>query len=99
MASLDLSDAQKSKIDKVLQELWHKQWSVMQTMHSEMGAIYQAFSNGKDPEGDAIIKAQEKMVDLRLKMLQNRLDTQKQIDAVLTDKQREKLSGFYGWDR
>lgn len=83
--ALNLSDEQRSKIGKIQEDLWRKQWELMGKMQEE-------YARGSDADDDAAAqKTYKNIADLRQKMFNNSLAARKQMDAVLTKEQREQL--------
>jgi Spy/CpxP family protein refolding chaperone len=88
--ALDLSDAQRSKIDEIQQELWRKRWDLMGKMHEERYHMHR-WTSGAAPDDAAARKAYEAMAGAHKQMFEATLDARKRIDAVLTKEQRDKL--------
>jgi len=89
-AGLDLSAEQRAKVSDIQEGLWRKQWDLMGKMHEERYHMYQLMS-GVTPDDASARKAYQAMADAHKKMFDAMLDARKQIDAVLTKEQREKL--------
>lgn len=98
LASLDLSQAQIQKIETIQDASEKKQWSLMTAMHDAMFADRSTLDR-KSLDVDAEMKTAKAISDIRLQMLRNRLETQKQITEVLTPQQQEQLLryGRRGW--
>lgn len=97
--ALNLNEEQQKKIQKIQEDLGKQQWALMQTMHDAMTAAYKKYGNSDDIDIEAVMKTQSEMTNAHLQMLRNRLEAQKQIRAILTKEQREKLKEMYrgGW--
>ncbi len=87
---IHLSDAQIQKIDAIEKAQFDKQWPLMRDMQQTMFGAW-AVNNASGLDVDAVMKRATALSNLRLQMLRNRLEAQKQIDAVLTKDQRERL--------
>jgi Spy/CpxP family protein refolding chaperone len=87
----DLSAEQRTKIRDIQQNAWKKQWPLMQQMHS---AEWTAESGDLDSQSER--QQYEAVSALHKQMFENRLETRKQIEAVLTPKQREQLKQNWG---
>jgi len=89
-ASLDLSADQRAKISAIQEGLWRKQWDLMGKMHEERYHMHQLMS-GAVTDDAAARKAYQAMADAHKQMFDAMLAAHKQIDAVLTKEQRDKL--------
>ena len=95
-AILNLTDAQQKKIQAIEDAQAKKQWGLMTTLHDEMQSAWRD-SGSDDVNVDAIMKRAKSIADTRLEMLRNRLETGKEIRAVLTKEQQQKLQQMRGW--
>ncbi len=95
-AILNLTDAQQKKIQAIEDAHAKKQWDLMTTLHHEMLSA-ERNSDSNDVNVDAIMKGAKSIADTRLEMLRNRLETGKEIRAVLTQEQQHKLQQMRGW--
>ncbi|SEG67273.1 Spy/CpxP family protein refolding chaperone [Marinobacterium lutimaris] len=87
---LQLDEAQQEKMSQIREKFWQQQQDQMQEMwehHSEMQKLWLDGS----ADNDKILDAHRKMQQDQLKMLEERLNLQKEMDAVLTDEQRQQL--------
>lgn len=84
-AALNLTDEQRTKIDKIQQDLRSKQWDLRGKIQSE----YAARANAADDAAAA--KADDQITALQQQMLSNAASARKQTDAVLTPEQRQQL--------
>jgi len=92
LASLDLTDAQRDKIDEIHNEQWQKRWKLMGEMHELAWKQARARRAGAPEQSEAdVMKAYDAMASLRRQMFQSAVETGKRIEAVLTPEQREKL--------
>jgi Spy/CpxP family protein refolding chaperone len=89
---LNLSAEQRSKIAKIQNDVRRKHWEIMGKMQDEQALMNELYYS--EPRDDAALsKSYRKMTDLRYEMFDLSLSAQKQIDAVLTKEQRDKLKG------
>jgi Spy/CpxP family protein refolding chaperone len=88
--ALNLSDEQRSKIDKIQEDTSRKQWELMSKMQEEQGHLNELFYSDKRDDA-AISKTYKKVSELRQQMFDNSLAARKQVDGVLTKEQREQL--------
>jgi len=89
-AALDLSAEQRAKISAIQEQLWRKRWDLMGKMHEERYHMHQLMS-GAVTDDAAARKAYQAMADAHKQMFDAMLAAHKQIDAVLTKEQRDKL--------
>ena len=89
---LDLSKEQRTKIAAMQEEFAKKQWVLMDSMHE---LRWSAYNDGKFDEQTAR-KSFDAMTVLRKQMFENSLAMRKNIDAVLTKEQRDRLSRRWG---
>jgi Spy/CpxP family protein refolding chaperone len=89
-AGLNLTDQQREKIAKIEQDTAQKQWELMSKMHEQGYKMRELYASGQ-PDDAALKQAFDTMSALRKQMFENGLEARKQIDAVLTKEQREKL--------
>jgi Spy/CpxP family protein refolding chaperone len=83
--ALNLSDDQRSKIDKIQEELRTKQWDLM-------GRIRNEYARRAEASDDATAsKADDQIAALQQQMIGNATAARKQMDAVLTKEQRQQL--------
>jgi Spy/CpxP family protein refolding chaperone len=89
-ADLNLSAEQRSKIAKIQNDVRRKHWEIMGKMQDEQALMNeQYYSDQRDDT--ALSNSYRKMSELRQQMFDLSLSAQKQIDAVLTKEQRDKL--------
>jgi Spy/CpxP family protein refolding chaperone len=89
---LNLTEEQRSQITKIQNDLRQKHTEVMGKMQAEMLQMRELFASNNSDEA-ALSTIFKKMTDLRQEMFDQLLSTQKQVNAVLTDEQREILKG------
>jgi Spy/CpxP family protein refolding chaperone len=91
-SDLNLSAEQRSKIAKIQNDVRRKHWGIMGKMQDEQALMNEQYY--ADQRDDAALsKSFRKMSDLRHQMFDLSLSAQKQIDAVLTKEQRDKMKG------
>jgi Spy/CpxP family protein refolding chaperone len=91
-----LTAEQRSKIAKIQNDVRRKHWDLMGKMHDEQSQMSEIYFSDKRDDA-ALSKSYRTISDLRQKMFELSLNAQKQIDAVLTKEQRDKLkSGWHG---
>jgi len=89
-SDLNLAAEQRGKITKIQRDVRRKQWDLMGMMHDERSQMNELYSS--DTRDDAALsKSYRKMSELRNQMFDLSLSAQKQIDALLTQEQRDKL--------
>lgn len=88
--SLDLNDDQRSKINKLSDELKHNNWATQGLINDESVKLRDLYAADKrDPA--AIGKEYQKIFDLQRKKIEATITTQNRIEEVLTPEQRTKL--------
>lgn len=90
---LDLNPDQQAKMSDIQQRLAQQHWDLMGKMHQQ-GYRMNFYRDGKLDE-QAARKAYEAMATSHKEMFESWLQAQKQIDALLTPEQRQKLQR--GW--
>ena len=89
-ADLNLSAEQRSKIAKIQNDVRRKHWEIMGKMQDEQALMNEQYYSDQRDDA-ALSKSYRKMSDLRQQMFDLSLSAQKQIDAVLTKEQRDKM--------
>ena len=88
--ALDLSDDQRSKINKLVDKLQHDNWATMGTIMDDTGVLRDLYQAEKrDPE--AIDQTYRKIFDLKRQMIKAALDTENAIEDLLTPDQLKAL--------
>jgi Spy/CpxP family protein refolding chaperone len=90
--ALKLSDEQRTKIDKILEDSARQRWELMGKMHEQGWKMRDLYASGKADDA-ALKQAYDTMSAMRKSMFENNLETRRKIDAVLTKEQREQLRG------
>lgn len=88
-SDLNLSTDQRSKIAKIQNDVRRQRWSMMDKMQDEQSQMHEQYYSD-NPDDEMLKKSYRKMSDLRQQMFDLSLDTQRQIDGVLTKEQRQK---------
>ena len=89
-ADLNLTAEQRGKISKTQNDARRKQWDLMGKMQDERSQMQELYSLDKRDDA-ALGKSYRAMSELRNQTFDLSLSAQKQIDAVLTQEQRDKL--------
>ena len=88
--SLDLNDDQRSRINKLSDELKHNNWTTKGLIMDESAKLRDLYAADKrDPS--AIGKEYQKIFDLQRKMIEATVTTQNRIEEILTPEQRTQL--------
>ncbi|WP_083928348.1 Spy/CpxP family protein refolding chaperone [Marinobacterium rhizophilum] len=98
---LELNDDQQQKVSQIHQELQKKRWDLMGKMHEESAKLRQLFFAEKR-DAEAIGEQQQRVFDLSQQMTKDWIETQSQIEELLTPEQKDKLhefgrQGMMGW--
>lgn len=92
-AALNLTDEQREKVLAIQEENRRKNWDTMGKMRAEQFKLRSLY-NADSVEPQAFAEQQKKVDDLRREMLVSRLETRKQVEAVLTPEQRKQFRQF-----
>ena len=89
-ADLNLTAEQRGKIAKIQNDLRRKHWDLMGKMQEEQSQMSEQYNS--DQRDDASLsKSYRNMSELRHQMFDLSLSARRQIDAVLTTEQRDKI--------
>jgi Spy/CpxP family protein refolding chaperone len=91
---LNLSDDQRTKINKIQDEERRKHWETMGKIMDERARLRDLYDADKR-DTQAILKVQDQINLYQRRMLELHLNTQNQIEALLTKEQREQLKSFH----
>lgn len=92
-SALDLSDEQRSKINKLSDELRHNNWTAKGLIMDQSAKLRDLYGADKrDPS--AIGREYQKIFDLKRKMIEAMIDTQNRVEEILTPEQRTQLKGM-----
>ncbi len=89
-ADLHLTTEQRNRIAKIRDDVRRKHWDLMGKMQDERSQMNEQF-NAEPRDDAALSKSFREMSELRQQMFDLSLAAQKQMDAVLTAEQREKM--------
>ena len=103
--ALDLSEEQRSKINKLSDDLQHKNWAAMGLIMDESAKLRNLYEADKrDPK--AIGNEYQKIFDLKRQIIEAMVDTQNHVEELLTPEQlkqlkdkRRKFEGMHGYPR
>jgi Spy/CpxP family protein refolding chaperone len=88
--SLSLSDDQRAKINKLSDALRHRNWATMGQIQDESDKLRDLYEADKrDPK--AIDSEYQKVFDLKRQMIRAMLETQNQVEDLLTPEQLAQL--------
>lgn len=93
---LNLSDAQREKMDSIAKKLWDEQEKTAIKLHDQMFALDRLYG-ADNPDTKAIEKQYDAVSALRKQMFEQRLRAWKEWRAVLTPDQQKKLDSRHGW--
>lgn len=87
---LNLSSEQRSKITQIRKAMRSKQWDLMDDMMDAQDKLQELYD--ADKQDAAAINKQYKVIeDLRRQMVDNSVEANNRINAILTKEQRDKL--------
>ena len=89
-ADLNLTADQRSKIAKIQNDVRRKHWDLMGKMHDEQAQMNEQYDSNQRDDA-ALSKSFRNMSELRQQMFDLSLSARRQMDAVLTAEQRDKL--------
>ncbi|HEU0188891.1 MAG TPA: Spy/CpxP family protein refolding chaperone [Gallionella sp.] len=91
--SLDLSDEQRAKINKLSDELKHNNWTTKGLIMDESAKLRDLYAaDRRDPS--AIGKEYQKIFDLQRQMIEATITSQNRIEDLLTPDQRTQLKNM-----
>ena len=96
LAALDLTSEQQDKIFAIQEEAHAKNFGTMSKIRAEqykLGKLY----NAEKADPKAVAEQQKKVDELRRQVIQSRVETRNQIEAVLTPEQRKQFKSFRPW--
>jgi len=89
-AALNLTDEQRQKVLAIQEENRQKNWDKMSQVRAEQFKLRSMY-NADSIDPQALAEQQKKVDDLRREMLVSRLETRKQVEALLTPEQRQQF--------
>lgn len=87
---LDLNKDQRNKITQIRKTMRIKQWALMSDMMDAQDNLQELYDVDKQ-DAAAINKQYKILEDLRRQMVENMVEANNQINAILTKEQREKM--------
>ena len=94
--ALNLTDAQRADVNKIRDDLRRKNWDLLGKMQDERAKLRDLYAAEK-LDRTAISAAYRRIADLRLQRLDNMLDAQEKLEAILTPEQRKQLRRWGPW--
>lgn len=88
--SLDLTPDQRTRIDKLIAKLQHDNWAAMGTIMDDSGVLRDLYHADKR-DSVAIDKTYQKIFDLKRQMIKAALDTETEIENLLTADQMKQF--------
>ena len=92
--SLDLSDEQRSKINKLLDQLRHNNWAVQGSIMDESATLRDLYDADKR-DSSTIGNENQKILDLKRQMIEAMIDTQNHVEELLTPEQIIQLKDMH----
>ncbi len=89
-SDLNLTAEQRSKIATIQTDLRRKRWELMGKMHDEQSQMNEQYHSDQRDDA-ALSKSYRNMSELQNQIFDLSLSARKQMDAVLTPEQRDKL--------
>ena len=96
LASLGLSAEQQHKIDQMYEEHFQKQQKLRAQLYDDAIKIREEMSRD-NPNTKALGKTYDRIAQVRKEMFLNRVEMAKQLNNVLTEKQRKELQDRWNW--
>lgn len=98
LGALNLSDDQRSKINKLVDDERHQRWSIMGKMLDEQTVLRDLYEQDQ-PDPKKVGAAYGEIAKLRQQMVELHVQTQNQIEKLLTKEQRDQLRQWRhgGW--
>ena len=97
--ALGLTDEQRTKINRIQDDTRHAHWALMNGIMDQQAKLRDLYE-APTRDAAAIDSTYQAIGDLRQKMIDSSRDARKRMEAVLTNKQREKLRTYReqdGW--
>jgi len=98
LGSLDLSDEQRTKINKIIDAEHKQHWAIMGQMMEEQNKMRDLFS-ADEPDPKKVGAVYGRIAKLQQQMLETQIQASNQVQQVLTKEQRERLREWKrgGW--
>jgi Spy/CpxP family protein refolding chaperone len=94
LGMLDLSDEQRTKINKIFDEERKKQWSVMGKIMEEQNKLRDLYA-AAEPDPKKVGAVYGAIAKLRQQMIESNIQTMNHAQAMLTKEQREQLRQWH----
>lgn len=94
--NLGLTEAQQTKLNKIMDETRKTHWAIMGAMMDQMSKLRDLYEAPKRNEA-AVEEAYKQFGQLRQQMFDSAVDAHKRMEAVLTKEQRERLRNEGSW--
>lgn len=95
-SGLDLSAEQMNKIDKIHDDTRKKHWELMGKIMDEAVRLRE-LRNAEKPDPAAIGKQYGKIQDMQRQMLEQSVDAENRVEALLTKEQRDRFRKMRRW--
>jgi Spy/CpxP family protein refolding chaperone len=93
LRALGLSEDQRTKVARIMEDTRRKNWDVLGQIQSERFKLREMVRGDKvDP--NAAVEQKRKVDDLKRQVMRSRLEARNQVLALLTPEQREKARSF-----
>jgi Spy/CpxP family protein refolding chaperone len=96
LGAVNLTDEQRDKIFAIQEEAHAKNFGTMTKMRQEQYKLGKMF-NADKVDAKAVGEQQKKVDELRRQMIQSRVETRNQIEAILTPDQKKQLRQYGPW--
>jgi Spy/CpxP family protein refolding chaperone len=95
--ALNLTDAQRADVNKIRDDVRRKNWDLLGKMQDEQAKLRDLYAAEK-LDRPAISAAYKRLGDLRQQRIDNMLEANEKIDAILSPEQRKQLRRWgLGW--
>jgi len=93
LRALGLSEDQRAKVGRIMEETRRKNWDVLGQIQSERFKLREMV-RGDNVDPNAAVEQKRKVDDLKREVMRSRLEARNQVLALLTPEQREKARAF-----
>ena len=91
--ALGLSEDQRAKVGRIMEDTRRKNWDVLGQIQSERFKLREMV-RGEQVDPNAAVEQKRKVDDLRRQVMRSRLEARNQVLALLTPEQQEKARSF-----
>ena len=91
--ALGLSEDQRAKVGRIMEDTRRKNWDVLGQIQSERFKLREMV-RGDRVDPNAAVEQKRKLDDLKRQVMRSRLEARNQVLALLTPEQREKARAF-----